>query len=72
MADVRNYGYRRRKAPKNLFSLHEPASVKVGNGRKKKRAQLRAQKKWARYVQSLRDKDLHRQRIEAENAAVPF
>jgi hypothetical protein len=59
--NVRNHGRRRKKAPRDLFSLNPPPPVKARTPPKR----TRAQEEWDRYIQSLRDKDLHRQRREA-------
>lgn len=68
MADVRQFS-KRKKAPRDLFSLTsqpEPFKPRPWNRQKT------IGKHWARYLQSLRDKDAHRKRVEAENDKVPF
>lgn len=65
--NVRNYCRPRKKAPADLFSLKARPAQKPITPRVPRRV-----RDWQRYLQSLRDKDLHRQRIDAENAKVPF
>jgi hypothetical protein len=68
MADVRQHS-KRKKAPRDLFSLtSEPKPFEPRPWNRQKTIN----KHWQRYLRSLRDKDAQRQRIEAENAKVPF